>query len=103
MKQNVYCAFDEKAEAYLRPFIFTTDGQASRAFSDGVTDKSSPLHKHYQDYSLYCVGTFEERTGELAAIKPVRLVCRAYEFIDPSVEAMSVRVNNKEENGNGSV
>lgn len=80
-KMKVYSMYDEKAEAFNRPFIFTTHGQATRAFSDGVRDPQSNLCKHYKDYSLYCIGTFDEETGLLEPLTPVELVCRASEFV----------------------
>lgn len=83
---KIYSMYDEKAESYNRPFIFTTNGQATRAFSDGVKDGQSNLAKHYQDYSLYCIGTFNETTGEVNSIKPVELICRASEFVDTNVQ-----------------
>lgn len=77
---NVYSVFDEKAVSFMRPFIFTTDGQATRAFSDGVNDSSCHLSKHSEDYSLHCIGTFDEKSGLIVAETPTRLVCRASEF-----------------------
>jgi hypothetical protein len=86
MKMNIYAMYDEKAEAYHRPFIFKTDGQAVRAFSDGVKDQQSNLAKHYQDYSLYCIGIFNEETAEIDSFNPVKLICRASEFVEDTTK-----------------
>lgn len=79
--KKIYSMYDEKAEAFNRPFIFSTHGQATRAFSDGLHDPQSNLAKHYEDYSLYCIGEFNESTGKVDAIVPPELVCRASEFV----------------------
>ena len=90
-KMKMFSVYDEKAQAYMRPFMFSTYGQATRAFSDGVNDPQSHMNKHYQDYSLYCIGEFDEETAALSPECPVVLVCRASEFIERGVGSYADR------------
>lgn len=86
---KIYSMYDEKAKAFNRPFIFSTHGQATRAFSDGVSDPQSHLSKHPEDFSLYCIGDFDESTGAVFAIQPIELICRAVEFVQPTVQPLT--------------
>lgn len=72
-KLLVFSVRDQKAEAYLRPFMTETKGLAVRTFSDSVNDPQSPMHKHADDYTLFHVGEFDQITGELRPVVPVSL------------------------------
>lgn len=54
---------DRKAEAWLNPMFFQSAGQAVRSFQDAVNDKSSDFGKHPEDYALFELGTFDQRSG----------------------------------------
>lgn len=72
---NAYAVFDEKALAYNNPFYFAHDGQATRAFMDEISNDSSMLSKHPEDYKLYRLGQFDTTSGKLDAVKePVFLM-----------------------------
>lgn len=60
---GVYTIKDTKAESYIQPFTFRTDGEAIRAFDDSVNKPDSPIYAHCEDYTLYRVGTFDVLTG----------------------------------------
>ena len=55
--------FDSKAEAWTNPMYFQAVGQAIRQFSDVVNDEKSDFFKHPEDYVLFLLGTFNQRTG----------------------------------------
>lgn len=69
MKQKVFTVFDEKAGAYLPPFYFNTEGQAKRAMIDCVTDKDHHFARHPADYTLFCLGEFDNISGEFTTEK----------------------------------
>lgn len=74
MKLTVCSIHDTKAEAWLNPLFFQSEAQAIRSFSDAVNDPNSEFSKHPEDYNLFVLGLFDQRTGELEASAPVHLI-----------------------------
>lgn len=70
MKLNVYSIYDVKAGVYQRPFYAGADGEATRAFSDLVTDGEHPVGKHPEDYSLFRLGVFDDNNGKFQPEAP---------------------------------
>jgi len=81
MVHKVYSMLDEKMEAYGPLNLSPNDGAVLRAMEESVV-QSGMLNKHPEDFSLYCVGLFDDVTGELAreSAQP-RLVARVSEMI----------------------
>lgn len=71
----VICSIhDSKAEAWINPMTFQSRAQAVRSFSDAIQDGQSEFSKHPEDYSLFMLGEFDQRTGELVLeASPVNL------------------------------
>lgn len=83
---GVYCVFDAKAGIFGTPFCQHSDGLAIRDFTDAVNDGSNPnnmWHKHPEDFSLFKVGEYDQKTGELLPSLPSSLV---------TASSLSVRV-----------
>lgn len=70
---KIYTIRDAKAECYLAPFTFRTDGEAIRAFGDSVADGKTQLSQHPEDYYLLRVGEFDVEKGVLTSCPPVSL------------------------------
>lgn len=72
---GIFTVFDTAAEAFLRPFFAETEGMAKRAFSEAINspDGESSFFKHFQDYSLFLVGWFDDQSGEITAEKPTHI------------------------------
>ena len=68
---KIYAIYDEKLEAYNRPFFLISDGVAIRAFQDEINNKESELSKHPEDYDLYKIGEYNEETGNITPNEPV--------------------------------
>lgn len=83
MTYKVLAVYDGKAEAFLQPFFSDTPGSAVRAFGDEVMKPESPFHKHPGDYQLYELGTFDNLTGKLTAMEPMKLHCNGIDFVAP--------------------
>lgn len=75
MKQNVYSVRDSVAGVYCKPFTTPNDGLARRDFDAASRDPHSALSQHPDDFTLFCIGSFDEETGLLEAIPP-RFVTR---------------------------
>lgn len=86
MKMSVFAVYDEKAQAYANPFYFNFKGEAVRAFQDIATDPKSIISKHISDFSLYMLGTFDDRSGQLESLKVPEFIIKAVDF-KPAVEA----------------
>ena len=62
MNLNVYSVYDKVAQAFVTPFFMHNDGIAIRAFSDNVnSNEDSTIVKHYEQYALYRLGTFNDK------------------------------------------
>lgn len=80
MKLYVYSIFDKAVNAYMRPFFMQSDGQALRMFIDEVSKDDSELGKHPEDYSLFLIGWFEDRAGEICKEEVPKCLGRAHEL-----------------------
>lgn len=89
MKMIVCSVYDKAIEAYMRPFVCETDGQATRLFEDEVNAEGSPMGKHPEDYALFRIATFNNSSAEIAGVEPVCLA-RAYEVQRKVVEMPAV-------------
>lgn len=63
MNHEIYSIYDEKAAAYLQPFMMQTTAAAIRAITDCVTDPEHTFAKHAEDYTLYHLGSFNDENG----------------------------------------
>lgn len=63
MTYRVFCVYDSKIEAFMTPFIMQTKGQAMRSFGDTVNDSSTQFWKHPEDFTLFEIGTYDDREG----------------------------------------
>ena len=61
---HIFSIYDSKAEAYNTPLYLAAKGQAVRAFDDQVNKEGSEIGNHPEDYTLFCLGTFDDSTGQ---------------------------------------
>lgn len=58
------CAvYDAATGAYTQPFFVRSKAEAIRSFADAVGDEKSPFCAHPSDYSLFCLGEYDDQTG----------------------------------------
>lgn len=89
MIQKVFCIYDDKAKAYLAPFFLPEMGMAVRAFSDCVNDPKHNFGLHPEDYTLFCAGTFDDRSGKFEIESTLLCVAHGVELrarIEDSVQ-----------------
>lgn len=65
MFHNVFSVYDNKAKAYLPPFIMHNDAMAVRVFGDCVNSEDHQFGKHPDDYTLFRIGVFDDVKGLL--------------------------------------
>lgn len=77
MKTKVYSVFDSKAAVYGTPFFMPNDKMAVRAFSDLVNTSDTMVNKHVEDFSLFCVGEFDDMSAMIISLVPINLATAA--------------------------
>ena len=70
MNLNWYSIKDELAETFFAPMLFERDEIAQRYFAAFINNKENEvINQNPQDYSLFKLGAFDNRTGDIAANK----------------------------------
>lgn len=103
MQHHIFSVFDTKADAFLLPFFFATEGQAVRAIKDCVYDRDHMFGRHPADYSLFRLGTFEDSTGSVDLLPTPTVVACLIELVPdatPLEEAIAA-AGSKKEDSNG--
>lgn len=62
--------FDKKAAVYWAPQTFPHNVGAMRAFSQAFQNPESNLAKFPEDFDLYIVGVFDEKSGQVDPVIP---------------------------------
>lgn len=65
MLLRAYTVYDNKSLSFSPPFFQQADGAAARMFSDLANDSSTTIGRHPSDYSLFCIGGFDDQKGHL--------------------------------------
>ena len=87
METQVYTVFDSKAERFLRPFFAENTAVALRSFQELIRTHDHQFNKFPEDYALFHIGSYDEKTGELTPLPaPVNLGL-AIQFMTPALEA----------------
>lgn len=62
---NIYTLRDTRTEAFHRPFFLQNRAVLERAIHDALSDENNMICLHPEDYQIYSLGTYDERTGEI--------------------------------------
>ncbi len=81
MKQKIFSIFDSKAEVFNTPIFLNTEGQALRILDDMVNGGESEISKHPEDYTLFCLGTYDLDSGKVESLDTPKSLGLALEFI----------------------
>jgi hypothetical protein len=72
MLLQIYTVYDECTETYGVPFFMVNDKTAERAFFMLVNDSNSTVFKSPKDFSLYCIGSFDDSNPAVSTfVNPV--------------------------------
>lgn len=66
MKYRAFSIFDAKAAAFAQPFYAANNAVAIRMFQQVVNDRDTVISQHPEDFSLFCVGEFNDADGEFS-------------------------------------
>lgn len=78
---QAFCVLDTKTGIHHAPFFFPHVGAAVRAFKDLAGDMSTTIGRHPADFSLICVGLFDDQSGQLQAA-PFQHLGTAASYLD---------------------
>lgn len=62
---NAYTLYDNKSLTYSPPFYASAHGQAVRLVMELAADSSTTVGRHPMDFTVFCVGMFNDATGNL--------------------------------------
>lgn len=63
---SVFTVYDEKAEAFLRPFFMENAASAKRTIANIVNGREPHLFKsNSSDFTLFEIGTYDDSNGQL--------------------------------------
>lgn len=74
MMYRAYSVYDRKGLIYAPPFFAINHGTAIRMITDTVADMSTSLARHPNDYVLYCIGIYDDQSGNFAPSAPLEHV-----------------------------
>ncbi len=82
MEHRIFTVFDEKAKAYLPPFVLAEVGMALRIFGDCVNSKDHQFGKHPHDYTLFAIGCFDDSTGTISELNNRGVVANGAQVVN---------------------
>ena len=91
MQLKVFSIYDEKAEAYLKPFFMRSQAEAIRAFTDLVNDPQSDFFKHSEDFILFEIGDYNDHSGHISSPDSPKVIGKALEFKQLQNRASEIR------------
>lgn len=86
MTKLLYLIWDSKSESYSIPFIHLARGDALREFTRAANSNDSKIGLNPEDFSLFEVGQFDERTGEFVIYEVKEHVANAHELVTTESE-----------------
>lgn len=65
MKTEIYVIYDSKAKAYNKPFYQVNRDVALRTATDLANDPNVEISRYPEDYSLFCIGVYDDETAQM--------------------------------------
>lgn len=73
MKTFLFNVFDDKTQVFCAPFCALTHSAALRDFAHAANDKNSQIGRYPNDYTLFCIGEYDDTTGLIEFTKMVQI------------------------------
>lgn len=77
MRLMIFAIHDTKGEVFRSPFYQRTHGEAERSFKQLLDDPQSMVNKYPEDFDLYHLGEYDERTGKIFPLESPKHVLKA--------------------------
>lgn len=78
---QVFSVFDTAVGAYMQPFFVHSKGEALRSFVDIVNDSKSKIAAHPDDYCLFHLGEYDDKTASFELLSSPVSLGVAVEFV----------------------
>lgn len=80
MKSKIFSVFDSKAKTFGLPFFQPNVELAVRGVTKLVNDQAQLIHEFPDDFILYEIGMYDDETGCITPLEPLKLIapCKAY-------------------------
>lgn len=82
MVTNVFAVYDDKAGAFMSPFVLPAIGLAVREFQSAVNNPQSNISKYPADFKLYKLGTFDDNSGQFESLGVPMLLGVGTEYVN---------------------
>lgn len=79
---KIFIVNDAKAQCYGMPMVLKSSGEAVRSFTDVANDKGSTIGKHPEDFSLFEIGEYDERSGQISTYPAQISLGKAIDFVN---------------------
>ncbi len=83
---NVYSVYDSCSGIFGDPMIAVNDAVAKRFFENALSDPNLPKFIR-EDSVLYCLGSFDNKTGYFTSDVPPYVVCRGSSVVVPDTSS----------------
>lgn len=81
MIKNIYSVFDKKAQVFSNPFTTLNHGTAIRSFDQACKDPGTELSMYPNDFTLFCIGTFDDEFGTITPPATAELITHGKESV----------------------
>jgi len=81
VKKLIFCVLDSKANVFGTPFTQHNEAMALRSFQRAAIDPASDVSVFPDDFALFQLGEYEDDTGAITPLIPVRHICTARQFV----------------------
>lgn len=72
---KIYSVYDSKGLLYQLPFYSASDATAQRSWAANIiNDPNSGYAQFPEDYTLFCIGEFDDSTGSLIPCTPRSII-----------------------------
>lgn len=81
MTKKIYVVHDCKSESYTAPMLHLAIGDALRAFTSAANNRETMIGTNPEDFSLFEVGEYDERTAKFKIWKSMVHVANAIDLV----------------------
>jgi len=68
---KAYSLYDHKSGLYSMPWFFANDITAIRTVRQFASEAGTTVARYPEDFSLHCIGSFDDNVGLLGSAHPV--------------------------------
>lgn len=83
MKLYLFSVYDKVSKMYVDLFTSQTKESAQRSFNSAAMNHNTMLAKYPSDFALYCMGEYDNATGEVVGMATPELVQNCVEIYFP--------------------